>query len=65
MAGDIWVISEDKIWYSQELINRIIEKCKPYCIDIGDDIYTEGWMGKRELAKQILDILDYKNKGDN
>lgn len=59
MTGDIWK-SNGKTWYSDKLINKIVNKCKLYCIDMENDTYTEGWMGKRELAKEIMKILGEK-----
>lgn len=53
--GDIWKVN-NKTWYSENIINKIIKLCKKAC--------EEGCV-KNLLADDILKILDYKDsKGD-
>lgn len=51
---DIWKVNS-KTWYSERLINEIIDLCKR----------TKGTNKDNSLADDILKLLDYKNsKGE-
>lgn len=54
-SGDIWKVN-NKTWYSENIISKIIKLCKKACKE--DCV-------KNFLADDILKILDYKDsKGD-
>ena len=54
-SGDIWKVN-NKTWYSEELINEVIDKCKKT-----KEACKEGYV-KNLLADDILKILDYKDR---
>ena len=58
LSGDIWKVN-NKTWYSENIINKIIKLCKK------TKEAREDSCVKNLLADDILKILDYKDsKGD-
>lgn len=54
MVGEVWKIN-GKTWYSEELINKIINKCKRT-----KEVCADGY-AKNLLADDILSLLHYKD----
>ena len=48
ITGDIWRDSWGNIWYSEAIIDKIVEKCQT-----AKDAYTQGCL----LADDILEML--------
>ena len=56
---DIWKVNS-KTWYSEKLIDKIINLCKRT-----KEACEKGFVKDNSLADDILKLLDYKNsKGD-
>ena len=55
MSGDIWRVT-NKTWYSEDIINKVIKKCKKT-----REACKDGYV-KNLLADDILKILDYKDR---